>query len=350
MATPKKKLLPKNFEELLKGADFEKLKSAFEACDVNARGGYAKQTALAFDECTEEFARWLVSMGADLSAADTWGNTPLHARSRSRRGRIVELLDLGADVNSASASIGTPLHAAAGSYNVQNARLLLDRGAKVNAPNKEGLTPLELALRQCSNINLEDMVSLAENLLAAGASRTTKMKEFVEEIGKRFEFHRSGFNPAMVDAASAALDRLYEIFEVSPVPRRMIHDGTSPIVAKGSSWQQQHQMLWELLVPSKGPAATVQGEVIRISGRIANELDGNGGINWDADFRKMADAFLGYLRTGNALSASDLSIAANLVEELKRKSGDTGRIAQLAVAWVVQNPMPMKLGSPSYKR
>jgi hypothetical protein len=350
MAKTKKKLLPKNFEELLKEGDLATLKSVFETCDVDARGGYAKQTALAFDVCTDELARWLVSEGADLIATDTWGNTPLHARSRSRRGRIEVLLELGADVNSGSASIGTPLHAAADSYNVQNARLLVDWGALVDARNKEDLTPLELALRGCSNINLDDMATLAEHLLQAGAARTPRMKNFVETIGKNFEFHRSGFNPEMVDAASAALDRLYEIFEVSPVPRRVVHDGASPIVVEGGTWQQQHRMLWDLLVPSSGPAETVQGEVIRISGRIAHELEGNGGINWDADFRKMADAFLQHLRKGTPLSPFDLAAAVDLVEEVKRESGDTGRMAELAVAWALQNPTPIKLNAPEYNR
>ena len=350
MARARKKLLPKNFEELLKERDLSKLKSVFETCDLNARGGYAKQTALAFDECPDELTRWLVEEGADLSATDTWGNTPLHTRSRSRRGHIEALLELGADVNSASASIGTPLHAAADSCDVQNARLLLDRGAGVDARNKEGLTPLELALHRCSNIDLERMASLAEHLLAAGASRTPRMKGFVEEIGKRFEFHRSGFNPDMLDAAGAALDDLYEMFGVDPVPRRALHEGTSPIVVKAGTWQPQHQALWELLVPSRGPAATVQGEVIRISGRIARELDGNGGVNWDADFRRMADAFLEHLQKGNPLSSPDLAAAADLVAKVKRKSGDTGRMAQLAVAWVLQNPTPINLELPAYAR
>lgn len=340
--------LPKNFEELLKEGDLSKLKSVFETCDVNACGGYAKQTALAFDECSDELTHWLVAKGADLSATDTWGNTPLHSRSRSRLGHIEALLELGANVNSGSAAIGTPLHAAADSYNVRNARLLLNRGAKVDARNKEGMTPLELALRRCRNINLEDMVSLAEHLLTAGASKTPTMKGYVEEIGKLFEFHRSGFNPEMRDAASTALDRLYAVFEVNPLPRRNMHDGTSLIVVKEGPWQQQHHLLWELLVPSKGIAATVQGEVIRISGRIAHELEGNGGGNWDADFCMMADAFLEHIQMGNPLSSLDLTAATELVAEVKRKSGDTARMAELAVAWVLQNPKPINLALPAY--
>ncbi len=263
MAKAKKKLLPKNFEKMLQEGDIVQLKSVFEACDVNARGGNSKQTAVAFDNCPDELARWLVAEGLDLSIFDCWGKTPLHSRSRSRLSRIDILLELGADVNciGATASVGTPLHTAASSYHVGNVRLLLSRGAQVDAVGSEGRTPLELALCHCRNNNLEDMAPLAECLLAAGARKTSRMKEYVEEVGKKFEFQRDNYNPDTVDAASAALDRLYELFDVPPVPRRIVHDGRSPITVKGASWQEQHEELWQLLIPGSGAAATVQGEV-----------------------------------------------------------------------------------------
>ena len=194
------------------------------------------------------------------------------------------------------------------------------------------------------------MVALAEVLLDAGAEKTPQLKAFVEEIGRRFEFDRSGFNPESVDAVSNALNRLYEIFQVLPVPHRQIHDGKSPVIVKAKTWQKQHEELWDLLVPSSGPAATIQGEVIRISGRITNELDGNGGVNWDADYKMMADAFLEYLQQGHRLSSPDFAEAAAIVAEVKRKSGDTYRIAQLAVKWVLQNQHPLELKPPSYQR
>jgi hypothetical protein len=304
---------------------------------------------LAFDKCPDDLARWLVAQGADLSATDIWGNTPLHHRARSRRSSIDVLLELGADVNSASSSIGTPLHAAADSHNAAHARLLLQHGARVNDRNEEQLTPLELALRGCNNIDIENMVLLAKVLLDAGAKKSPRMKGFVEEIGKRFEFHRSGFDPKGVDVVSNALDELYELFEVSPVPRRQIHDGNSPVTVKAKTWQTQHQELWNLLVPSQGTAATVQGEVIRISGRIAHELEDNGGANWDADYKSMADAFLEHVQGGKPLAPPDLAEAAAIVAAVKRMSGDTARMAELAVKWVMQNPDPVKLNRPSYQ-
>jgi hypothetical protein len=194
------------------------------------------------------------------------------------------------------------------------------------------------------------MVPLAEDLLVAGAKKTLRMRDFVVEIGKRFEFHRSGFNPDSVDAASNALDQLYALFDVPAAPRRRDHDNNMPIVVKATEWHKQHEELWDLLVPSKGHAATVQGEVIRISGRIAHELDDNGGINWDADFNTMADAFLKHVQEGKPLSPSGLSEAAKLVAGVKRKSGDTGRLGKLAVTWVLLNPQPFKLAPPIYTR
>src|SRR5688572_10451403 len=68
VAKAKKKLLPKDFDALLEAGDLDTLKAVFDSCDVNARGGYTKQTALAFRGCPDELTRWLVEQGADLSA------------------------------------------------------------------------------------------------------------------------------------------------------------------------------------------------------------------------------------------------------------------------------------------
>lgn len=350
MTKAKKKLLPKDFEALLDEGDLTKLQAVFDTCDPNARGGVSKVTALAFDRCPDALARWLVAQGADLEAADARGNTPLHRRARSRRSRLDVLLELGADVHSNHASIGTPLHAAADSRNAQNARLLLEHGARVDAVNRDGLTALEQALRTCGNADIEEMVALAEVLLAAGAVPTQRMQAQVQAIGERFEFMRERFNPESVDAASGALDRLYTLFDVAPVPRRQMHDAHSLIAIEAGPWEEQHQALWKQLVPGTGHAATVQGEVVRISGRIAYELDHNGGGNWDADFKKMADAFLDHIRTGNALPAADLSDADALVQDVKRKSGEPAQLCRLAVAWVTRNPDPVKLAPPPYRR
>jgi len=70
MAKTKKKTLPKDFEPMLERGSLAELKAVFDVCELDARGGYSKQTALAFDKCPDDLARWLVAQGADLSATD----------------------------------------------------------------------------------------------------------------------------------------------------------------------------------------------------------------------------------------------------------------------------------------
>jgi len=350
MARAKKKVLPKDIENQLAKGDLDELKALFDLYDVNARDGLFKQSALAFDQCPDELARWLVAQGADLAATNPYGETPLHARAASWQGRIDVLLELGADVNNGEGQRGTPLHSATRICNAAVVDLLIRHGARVDALDGDGLTPLASLLQQCSNAMLERAAPTVRLLLDAGASRTEQMKSFVTRIGTSFEFHRSAFDPDSVDAASAALDRLYEWLEVPPVPRLIRHDGKSPIVARSSNWWERHSELWELLVPPKGAAPTVQGEVIRISGRISDEMERNGGINWDATYRQMADAFLLHVASGVPLPAPVLDEARELIAAVKRKQGDLRRMAELAVDWVMSNPNPIKLPKPDYNR
>ena len=346
----KRTTLPKDFEELLAKGDIASLKAVFDKCEWDARGDYSKQTALAFDSCPRELAIWLVQQGADLQATDNYGYTPLHTRARSIHGNIKDLLDLGANVHDATPSIGTPLHAAADTHNVQNTVLLLEYGASVDAVNKSGLTPLEQALLTCNGIDIVNTVALGKLHLKAGARISPAMGHFVTEIGKRFEFHRAGFNQELVGEVARSLDELYQVFGVAAVPKHVQYDGRSPIHANATTWEAQHQELWELLVPSSGAATTVQGEVVRISGRIAHELDGNGGGNWDSEFKKMADAFLIFVQQGHALPAARLSEAMEVVAEVKRKRGDPSLLCALAVKWVLGNPQPIPLTAVDYKR
>lgn len=92
MAKRKRKTLPKNFEALLEQGDLAELQAVFDQCD-NARGGYSKQTAIAFVDCPDDLARWLVAQGADLSVPDHWGHTPLYSRATMRRGNLGVLLE-----------------------------------------------------------------------------------------------------------------------------------------------------------------------------------------------------------------------------------------------------------------
>jgi len=90
----------------------------------------------------------LLANGADVNLKDRAGRTPLHLAAESADGDIVKLLlNKGANVNAKDDESGfTALHHAArlGKKNV--AELLIARGADINAKDKHGHTPLYTAV------------------------------------------------------------------------------------------------------------------------------------------------------------------------------------------------------------
>jgi len=350
MGKKKRTTLPKDFREILERGNLTEIYSVFETCDVNAVGGYGKETAISFDLCPDEVVVWLVENGANLSAKNTWGRTALHNRVGSRRSSIKVLLNLGMDISLLDNYGNTALHSAVDSHNPESTKILIEHGSNVNSINNEGFTPLELGLRSCRNIDIENTVEITKMLVNAGAQKTSKCKEFIENIGKTFEFHREGFNKDSVQSVSNALDEMYLFFDVTPIQRLKKYDGTSPIIAISSTWQKQHEELWSLLVPSSGHAETIQGELIRISGKISNEIEGNGAINWDKEYIKMAESFLVLLEKGNRLSSEEIMEAGNIIKSIKNIDGRSQQLAKMAVAWVKMNPSPLILDEPNYKR
>lgn len=346
----KKKTLPKNFEELITENNIEKLKKVFDTCELDARGGYGKATALSYFNVPDELIRWLVENGANLEDTDTYERTALHRHAMARSGNIDVFLELGANVNSIDKYGDTPLHFAAGSsFNVSSVKKLLEYGADSKFLNGSKQTPLEKALGSANNSDIKHLAQISEILLQKDKIVTEKMKSQITRIGENFEFHRTNFNKDYLQETDDALNNLYEIYEVPPVKKRIMHDGISPIVVNGATWQKQFELLWELLIPSSGSAETVQGEVVRISGKIRDEIYRNGGGNWNTYFKKMLDTFLIHLQSGNTLSNEEIEKATLLVRAIK-KSGDaeTGELnflCELAVKWVILNPAPVYITS-----
>jgi len=350
MATKKRKTLPKNLKELIESGDINELKAVYDICEIDAYdSAYSKQIALHFYKVPDELVRWLVSQGADINAKDYYGKTPLHYQVRSWCGNVELFLEMGADINATDNSDNTPLHCAADGHNANSVKLLIAQGANMCVKEKYfHLTPLAYALARCQNSDIVKMAKTALVFLEAGVKVTPKMKEDVQRIGKNFEFHREGFNKDSLAEADAGLTQLYKSFGVKPVPKRRIHDGVAPITVATKKWQEQHSELWDYLVPSKGAAKTVQGEVIRIVGRVSDEILRNGGVNWSTDYRKMLDALVKYLGTETSLKPKELTKATKLSEKLRNGSGDAepAQLAELAVRWVLKNPNPVPMGNP----
>lgn len=344
----KKKTLPKNFEKLIEVGDISTLKEVFSQCEWDARGGYSKTTALSFYKIPDELVYWLAEQGADINARDSYKRTPLHSQAISWCGNIRLLLELGADIEAIDSQNETPLHAAASAFKSQAVQDLVAHGANINAENNMKYTPLAKALAHCRNANIVEMVEIAQILLNAGTPITLDMIESVKRIGKDFEFYKENFNKEFLHQTVDALFRLYEQFDVEPVAKRHMHDGTSPITVTATYWQAQHEELWNFLIPAQGYAKTMQGEVIRITGRVSHEIFDNGGINWNNDYRKMLDALISYFMSGTPLVAATHQEATTLAKQLRDGIGDDepARLCKLAVQWVLANPNPIFLKQP----
>lgn len=346
----KKKTLPANFGELLEAKDLEALKAVFNECELNAydRRSFNKPT-LSFYDVPLELMDWLIAQGADINVKDEYDRTPLHYHAQVNNvERVALLLEKGADIEAQDKYKNTPLHFA--EYNAEAAQLLIEKGADIKAKDDRGYNPMERMLSRLRNAYIEKAAKTAEVYLKVGLKPTKFAKEQITRIGEDFEFHRQGFNPEYLEQTDSALQQLYKLFNVSSVPRRIQHDGQSPIVLTGETWEKRYMQAWDSLVPSSGSATTVQGEVVRIAGRVNDELLRNAMGNWDKEYRKMLTAISGYLQQGNPLSESELAEVADIQKHILEDDGTgTQRLCELATAWVVQNPQPIALGKVNYK-
>ena len=346
----KKKTLPANFYELIEAKDLDALKAVFNECELNAydRRSFNKP-ALSFYDVPLELMDWLIAQGADINVKDEYDRTPLHYHAQVNDiERVTLLLEKGADIESKTAYDETPLLGAG--YHPEVTALLIAKGANVKAKDDMKHNPMEAMLYSVQSIDIPKAAKTAELYLKAGLKPTKFAKEQITRIGEDFEFHRNNFNPEYLEETDAGLQQLYKLFGVPPVPRRIQHDGKSPIVLTGNTWEARYEQAWTLLVPSNGSATTVQGEVVRIAGRVNDELLRNAMGNWDKEYRKMLTAISGYLQQGNPLSESELAEVADIQKHILEDDGaGTQRLCELATAWVVQNPQPIALGKVNYK-
>ncbi|MDE6208987.1 MAG: hypothetical protein K2M73_04840 [Lachnospiraceae bacterium] len=346
----RKKTLPADFEEILKRGDIEEIRNVLEKCEVDAHKPYEKKTVLFFTELPEEIIRYLVlERGTDINQLSQHNNTALAEHAFSHLEHIPLFIELGADVNYYEGFGSTPIHQVAGFHRVEGVRELLKYGAdpsircgwyKDNA--------MEHTLKTCRNIDICNTAEIAEMLIEKGVTVTEEMKKEVVRIGTDFEFYRSEMAPECVEEIEPELQKLYDLFSVSPVPKKQVYDGKTPITVKSDTWQKQHEELWNMLVPGKGQANTVQGEVIRIIGKISCEILDNGAINWDKEYRKLTTALTGYLQMGKPVEKDVLLIAKGICAD--SDEDELYRLCEACVKWVLANPNPIGLDSVDYKR
>lgn len=355
----KRKTLPKEMRSLLECGNVDVLKKQFLRCEPNAlTATQYGSNILSLSPLPREFAFWAKEQGADVNFKDYYGKTPIFYHASAWNGDVSLLLELGAKPDVADGSGVTPLHLASLYGRVDAVKALLDAGIDANVKSGRNdwpgfMTPLEKTLLQ-NRLPYEKLLEICEILLKYGGEITDSAREFLRKSAEDFERMKRGIqNQAYLDSQTENLEKLYKIFEVEPVKETIFHDGVSPIHIPEQSETGEFQWLWEYLVPPSGKAQTAQGEVIRIAGRVNHEILGNGGANWDSDYRKMLRIFPKYLRLGNPLKDEDIVQAEKITMHLwdGRDNGDfSASLCDYAVAWVLKNPEVLSLLEADYAR
>ena len=119
-----------------------------------------------------------------------------------------------------------------------------------------------------------------------------------------------------------------------------------PSKPKEKLWKKQFHEFWSSLVPNRDKAETVQGEIIRIVGKVGHEILDNGGINWNNDFSKMLQTLIMYFSKGVPLSKEDMDAVSVAKKQLSGGAFNeeaVEKLEELAVKWVLANPTLIKL-------
>lgn len=312
-----KKTLPKEFIDYCSrhcnnwsAEDIEKCKEMLTACEPDARErGTYNETAL-HKYIPIELPEWLIERGADVNAEQTYG-TPIFKHARVGHYDICELMiKHGANLNALDYMEKTPLFAAADGGHADIVKMFLENGADPNHHEKHfgnniGRTPLLNMLERMRPGDRGNAATARILLEAQGGKDNIPAKEwemaqgFVSDKGKDFEFHKSDMEEEYRNNAEAEMLEFYALFEVDAPAPIVKHDGVTKIEIDSSlSFSEQYKKLWEYLVPASGKCDTLQGEVIRITGCVGDEVYRNGGANWDNEYLKMIHALLEFLTQG----------------------------------------------------
>ena len=351
MAEKLQELSPK-MEGFLKDGNIEECKRLFLECEPNAT--WTSSNIFSLVPMPREFAIWAKEQGADINFRDRYEKTPIFEIAR-RDGDISLLIELGADINVVDFDGCTPLHIAAARGCKKAVRTLLKAGAEIDAQTKDydgfgHFTPLEKVLYE-PDLNSIGKYDICKILLDRGASMTDRSRQFVSAFSEVFHRHNSGKKVSKsLQNQGAALEKLCSLFEVECLKETAFHDGVSPIIVTHFLGSKDiFRELWNFLVPERGRAQTAQGEVIRIAGRISDELMRNGGMNWDEDYRNMLYTFRKYLDP----SEEPDEWIDEMIDALKDGDVQDGMIWRLrycAKSWVEENPEVMPLLEADYTR
>ena len=360
-----RKTLPADIEQIIASGDVEAVAHAVERCEVGVYlRGSAYEPRLMHFPASEEITDFLLARGEDINSRDRYERTPIHARVSSRcLDQIPMLIARGGDINARDTSDQTALFGVVERFPVADVSRMIAWGADplVVADSRVygKATLVENVVSWHNFLDAPRALAVIRLLLSVGAPVGEHVPTALWSMDRtRCTFITHGLpdylSQSRVDEASAALSELCALFGVEQreaqrapvVGERLELDPSVPAL-------RQYGELWDLLVPDSGQCRTLQGEVIRIAGRVGHEVYDNGGINWDRSFGKLLDQYLRVVASGVSLPPDSLSRAEAAVASLKGRSMShqaVDDITELAVEWVRLNPVLVELDLPDVDR
>jgi len=205
---------------------------------------------------------------------------------------------------------------------IEMVKWLINNGADINLKDKLGKTPLSYQTPIPDRVN--DFLKLGAQIdektfLDACREAIKKYPGRVESIKLFIEY-----GATITDEIASLIDQIIK-----------------PLKPKEKPWKKQFHEFWNLFVPNSGKAETVQGEIIRIVGKVGHEILDNGGINWNKDFSIMLQTLIKCFSKGVSLSKEDLDTASSAKKQLSGGAFNEEaieKLEELAVKWVLANP------------
>ena len=360
-----RKTLPADIEQIIASGDVEAVARAVERCEVGAYlRGSAYESRLMHFPASEEITDFLLARGEDINSRDRYQRTPIHARVRLRcLDQIPMLIARGGDINARDTSDQTALFGVVERFPVADVSRMIAWGADplVVADSRVygKATLVENVVSWHNFLDAPRALAVIRLLLSVGApvgERVPIALRTMDRMCCTFITHGlpDHLSQSRVDEASAALSELCTLFGVEQrQAQRAPAVGERLVFEAGATPKQVFSRLWDQLVPDSGQCRTLQGEVIRIAGRVGHEVYDNGGINWDRSFGKLLDQYLSVVRSGLPMSPDSLARAEAAVASLKGRSMShqaVDDITELAVEWVRLNPVLVELDLPDVGR